>query len=156
ADSCLPHQLLGGRFLKGRHQPVACPQPVGQAWRQNPRQASSTRRGRGPAGGAGDDRVHALLTPPAPPADQDAVPAGTFSGSLVSLATSPCPGHQAAWPISAVSDGTSSSDITNADSRMPTATEKPICCRKETGARASTPNVPARMSPAAPTVGPAC
>ena len=40
---------------------------------------------------------------------------------------SPWPGHQAGWPMSAVSDGTRNIDMTNADSRMPTATEKPIC-----------------------------
>jgi hypothetical protein len=55
---------------------------------------------------------------------------------------SPRLGHHTVCPISAVSEATKNMDMTNGASRMPSATEKPICRSNDTGASASAANAP--------------
>src|SRR6185312_7983616 len=66
------------------------------------------------------------------------------------------PGHQARLPISAVRLGEKNIAITNAASTMPADTANPTWERIVFPARVSDANVPARISPAAPMVGPDC
>ena len=58
--------------------------------------------------------------------------------------------------MAAVSAGVRNSAITNAAMAMPMENEKPIDLKKVPSANINEANVPARISPAAATVGPAC
>ena len=82
---------------------------------------------------------------------------GVVGGSCSSRRfSSPWPGHQAAWPISAVSAGVKNIAITNAAMKMPKESAKPIDISRLLPPSISEAKVPARITPAAAMVGPAC
>ena len=58
--------------------------------------------------------------------------------------------------MSAVSDGVKNIAITKADTKMPNEMEKPIATSRALPPSISEAKVPARIRPAAATVGPAC
>ena len=76
--------------------------------------------------------------------------------STGSRAWSPWPGHHAACPMSAVSAGVRKRAITNAAMAMPIENAKPNDLKNVPSANISEAKVPARIKPAAATVGPAC